>query len=276
MSDTFGAGGPGAPRSARPGLVLDGRTIRFGARWLPLGAVEVGRAAAADRSARTFVAPAPAGECWITVGVVLRGSAATPGTLGGLLHTVSWPWRDGATGAVTVAGPDAAAVARAVADSFTLVRPLPVGLPFDVPGCTVRTMDGYRRPDGTMGWTAAASVGPVDLVMTSGVEPLRAASTEVLSVRGRPAWYGPAEGAGLAAGVDPRLLAVDVGGGVQLSLVVLQLRGGPDRGALIRLAESVEITTPDLSWIGAPPGGPPAASRSGRPSGAAPAAAPGG
>jgi hypothetical protein len=248
-------------------LVLDGRTIPFEPRWLPPEAREVGRAAAAGRAARTFVAPGPGGDRWIQAGVGPAEPEPSPGlpvlvagwpgwwSGGDPLHTVSWDWRDGVTGTVSVLGSGGDSLALPVADSFEPIQPIPVGLPFDVPEASVRCMNGDRGPDGTVTWRAAAGLGDVDVVLATGRERFTVESDDVLTVRGRPAWYGPPKGAELGpTGTIPRLLAVDLGGGVQLALVVLDASGGPGLSWLIRLAQRIGIERPDLTWIGAPPG----------------------
>ena len=249
-------------------LVLDGRMVAYEPGWLPPDAREVGRAAADGRAARTFMVPGHAGQLWIHTGIGLAEPAGVPGVPvqvagqpgevvdRGPLHTIWWLWREGVTGTVTVAGPGWDEVALLVAESFVPIRPIPVGVPFEVPGCKSRSMDGECRADGTVTWTAVAGLGEVDVVLTAGRDWLRADSDQVLTVGGRPAWYGPLEGAEFPAiGTGPRVLAIDLGGGVQLALVVLDARVGPDLAGLIRLAEQIQAqvrsVSPDVNWIGA-------------------------
>src|SRR5215468_2761149 len=112
-------------------LVLDGRMVAYEPGWLPPDAREVGRAAADGRAARTFMVPGHAGHLWIHTGIGLAEPAGVPGV------------------PVQVAGPGSEEVALLVAESFAPIRPIPVGVPFDVPGCTSRSMDGERSADGT-------------------------------------------------------------------------------------------------------------------------------
>ena len=242
-----GTGSSGAANLTPPAparMVVGGATIPFRPTWLPAGATETGRWAYLRTAGWTY------GAYMAEVrSDTLRFPKSTDVAVGGKpghgwtvgdQYQLAWAWRDGLWGKVIVpAGPAAVATAVRIAESFVPVAPVPVTLPFAVPGTVLTRSIGQDES-----WGTYARAGLTRATVTLSTRTLSAVLTcdvcTSLTIAGHPARYGRNVDQGRA--VDGWVV-VDLGPAGYLTVRDVSQNGEPTgQEQLAAIAGSVRIT----------------------------------